>query len=693
MPSGELASSVWPARDGGMWMAAFGVGLLRQDETGTSSVSVPEQGGKSAYGLSVLEDRTGRVCYGEIDGCFWRKPQQGFELAPFKWRPRASLSALFEDSKGQVWIGSQEGAVVYGGNAFQRLGAESGLPQKAVVCFGEDASGHVWIAASAGLFRQEKERFHEVRDASDRALRGVLCFKADPDGTMWMGTRAGGLLRWRNGKMDRIGLEHGLPDLEVRGLIEDEHGHFWMPSNRGILRVSRQQLLAVAGGTASRLDYQLLDQNDGLLALECPVGQPTCARDAAGRLWFATQKGLARIDPAKFQLNSNPPPVQIEQLSFHAPSSTLAPGESQATVSRRSEIRFSAPFPKPLRLPPGSYGLEIEYAALSYSAPEKVRFQIKLATTSIDWEDVWSRRVVRFHQLTPGEHAFLVRAANGDGVWNETGASLAFTVQPYFWQTWWFRFGIACLLIGAGGAAAWWWSRSLVRGALERERTADEIRALAGRLINAQEDERRRIARELHDDFSQRLALLSVEMELLGAAKPGAEVRSAPRLEEMAARVKDLSTEVHRLAYELHPAKIEQLGLVAAARSFCRELSQHSSVRVEFEAHDFPRAAPADLALCFYRIIQESLQNVVRHSGATEARVELGAEADQVWLAITDSGRGFHMQREGRESGLGLSSMRERARLINGTLTLKSELGRGTRVEVRAPLAHKDPLG
>lgn len=141
-----------------------------------------------------------------------------------------------------------------------------------------------------------------------------------------------------------------------------------------------------------------------------------------------------------------------------------------------------------------------------------------------------------------------------------------------------------------------------------------------------------------------------------------------------------------QLAYELHPAKLDQLGLVAAGRAFCRELAQQSGLRITFEAGGFPRDVPPDLALCFYRLILESLQNAVRHSGAQEARVELRADVDRLFLTVSDAGRGFDAARAQRESGLGLSSMQERVRLVQGTWSVRSEPGHGTRVEVCAPL-------
>ncbi|MCX6922786.1 MAG: ATP-binding protein, partial [Verrucomicrobia bacterium] len=317
-------------------------------------------------------------------------------------------------------------------------------------------------------------------------LQGVLCLKADADDTIWMGTHDAGLMRWRRDKIDRIGVDNGLPDQELRGIIEDNLGYFWISSSRGIIRASRNQLHAVADGAVSRLDCQILDHNDGLPSAECSTGQPTCARDAAGRIWFATQKGVAGIDPASFRLNSRPPPVHVEQLTYRVPATRPRQTERRLSgTSDHGELRLTAPFPQPLRLPPGSYGLELEYAALSFSAPEKARFQFMLEGHSSDWEDVQNRGIVRFYQLQPGDYIFRVRAANNDGVWNETGASLAFTVLPFFWQTGWFRLGAGLLLVALGGALVWSRVHRRIALALERERLAHEMQELREELAHS----------------------------------------------------------------------------------------------------------------------------------------------------------------------------------------------------------------
>ena len=215
----------------------------------------------------------------------------------------------------------------------------------------------------------------------------------------------------------------------------------------------------------------------------------------------------------------------------------------------------------------------------------------------------------------------------------------------------------------------------------ESERAARE---LSGRLIHTQEEERSRIARDLHDDFNQRLALLSVEIDVLGrAASPG---DSAARLQQLGQNVRELSSDVHRLAYELHPAKLDQLGLVSAVSSLCRDLSQKSGLKLGFTHGNIPRELPAEVARCSYRVAQESLQNVVRHSGAETAQVELSAQNGHIRLVVSDAGKGFELAASRKAAGLGLLSMRERVRLAGGNLAIRSTPGQGTQVELTIPL-------
>ncbi len=220
----------------------------------------------------------------------------------------------------------------------------------------------------------------------------------------------------------------------------------------------------------------------------------------------------------------------------------------------------------------------------------------------------------------------------------------------------------------------------------EQRRVQDDARTVSGKLITAQEDERKRIARDLHDDLNQRLAMLSVQMDIFSADTQDTSGPARERLESMSSQVKALSSEVHRLSYQLHPAKLDQLGLVAAARTICREVSAQSGIAVRFEQEEVPRDINADVALCLYRVIQEALQNSVRHSGGAPIQVKLTCTGERIELRIADEGKGFDVNHAMHNGGLGLVSMRERVRQVDGAIRFDSSPGKGTRIEVMVPL-------
>jgi PAS domain S-box-containing protein len=216
-----------------------------------------------------------------------------------------------------------------------------------------------------------------------------------------------------------------------------------------------------------------------------------------------------------------------------------------------------------------------------------------------------------------------------------------------------------------------------------------ELRLLTGRLLEAQEAERRRIARELHDDLNQRLALLSVELDLLGQRAPASAREVATGLRAVSARVKELSSAVHDLSHQLHPSKLEHLGLVGAVRALCQEMSRHHGLEVGFTHRDIPAAIPEAVTLCLYRIAQEALRNVVKHSGTDYATVELTGRPGAVRLRIHDAGVGFDPAAAGGDDGLGLVSMRERLYLVGGRLVVEARPGAGTRIDACVPLGER----
>ena len=220
----------------------------------------------------------------------------------------------------------------------------------------------------------------------------------------------------------------------------------------------------------------------------------------------------------------------------------------------------------------------------------------------------------------------------------------------------------------------------------DRRRAERALRELSGRLIAAQEQERHRIARELHDDLSQRIALLAMELEQLSMQPSPSAAELSLRSRALWQKASEISADLHRVSHQLHPTKLEALGLVPAINGFCQELWRQHHLQVRFAHHNVPRTIPRDVALCLYRIVQEALHNVIKHSGVLQAEVQLTETmSHELQLQIADTGVGFAVD-SWPSTGLGLISMRERVHSIDGEIVVHAAPGRGTRIGVTVQL-------
>jgi signal transduction histidine kinase len=222
---------------------------------------------------------------------------------------------------------------------------------------------------------------------------------------------------------------------------------------------------------------------------------------------------------------------------------------------------------------------------------------------------------------------------------------------------------------------------------ITQRKQADEALAGVGRrLIEAQDQERTRIARELHDDIGQRLALLAFELDQLHQELPNPpEIRS--RMGELQKQTSAIATDIQTLSHELHSAKLEYLGIAAAMRGFCREFGEQQKVEIDFKTSDLPSPVSPNISLCLFRVLQESLRNSAKHSGVRRVEVRLRGTSDEIHLAVSDSGAGFDSGAAKESRGLGLISMEERLKLLNGTLSIESQPQRGTTIHARVPLS------
>ena len=323
-----------------------------------------------------------------------------------------------------------------------------------------------------------------------------------------------------------------------------------------------------------------------------------------------------------------------------------------------------------------------QFAALDFTAPQKNRYAYKLEPFDSNWQYTDAqRRSATYTNLDPGAYTFRVKASNNDGVWNEEGVSLPILITPPWWDTWWFRMACAGLFL----ALLWAGYRVRVRSV---ERHSAEITAFNEQLMKAQEQERTRIAGELHDSVMQQISALSL---VLGTAKRTMPADSAARdvVVEVQRKLIDVGTEVRQLSHDLYPPMLKRAGLAEVLRGYCDTFSQSRGIAISCDVDESVAELSPGTALALYRIAQEALGNAAKHAAPTRVNVRLVRIGGDVVLTVADDGHGYEPGR-GADGGLGLVNMRERARQLGGTFELDSRVGRGTTVRVAVPFRMRE---
>jgi signal transduction histidine kinase len=368
---------------------------------------------------------------------------------------------------------------------------------------------------------------------------------------------------------------------------------------------------------------------------------------------------VAVIDPDRLPASPKPPPVVIESCLID---------------------RQTASLNQPLFLKPGYENLEIQYTALSLIHSEHIRFRYKLGGLDRDWVDAGTRRTAYYSHLPPGSYTFQVAAAHSDGVWSPAVASLALTVLPPFYRTWWFQLLAAAAL--AGSVHLGWHYR--IRQ-LERGREAQQ--AFAGQLIASQEAERKRIAAELHDSLGQRLVIIKNRALLLLRERAGAAPLSpsqSEQIEEISSEASEAGREVREISYNLRPYRLDRLGLTAALRAMIEAASTSSSTNFTAAIEEIDGLLGSHDAINFYRIVQECVNNILKHAQAAEATVQIRRTPGRLRLTVRDDGCGFTPgpAKGALFEGFGLNGISERAHLLGGKLSLQSGPGQGTMITI-----------
>jgi signal transduction histidine kinase len=488
----------------------------------------------------------------------------------------------------------------------------------------------------------------------------------DTDGALWVGTYDDGLSRFRDGRFFNYRTEQGLFNNGIFQILEDRRGYFWISCNKGIYRVSRRELDDLAEGRISRINSVAFGKDDGMLNTECNGGrQPAGLVADDGRLWFPTMGGVVVVDPEAAQANPQLPPVMIEAV----------------TLERR-RVDFS----QGVAIAPGQRDLEINYTGLSLIKSEHVKFKYRMEGLDADWVDVGTRRVAYFPYLPPGSYRFRVIAANSDGVWNEEGAALDIFVATPFYRAWWF---FTLSLIGVAGLGFSVYRYRMAQ--LRKEHSMKEAfsqqmlesqKNFSRQLLESQEGERGRIAAELHDSLGQRLLVIKNWAALSLMLSP-TDAPAREQLSEISETASLALEETRQIVYDLRPYQLDKIGLTSTLKFTVEQIAASSGIQITSEIAELDGAFGANEEITFYRIAQECLNNIVKHSAATAARVLIERDDSAIRLQVTDNGRGFVVNSiDGRKRGFGLAGIAERARMLGGNYAIESVPGEGTTISI-----------
>ncbi len=652
--------SVAPGREGALWIGTDGAGLYRY-QSGEWKHYGEAEGLSNRHIPAVAESPDGEVWAAN----YWRGSP--YRLAGGRFlRPEcvdAQSSPVFAlltpGQAGEVLVGNRDGLLqLHGDQAtwlIQSPGDLAGV--RAIV---RDRHGVIWCGyAQGGLARLADGKLTTFRRKDGLASDEVQSLLSDEDGSLWIGTADAGLCRFKDGRFANLNRENGLADNFIGYLLDDGLGYLWLSTHHGLQRLAKDELNRCADGLVPAVTRQIYDHSDGLPTIELTGGlQSVGCKAIDGSLWFASSKGLVGVDPARIEANPTPPPVVLEALLVDGRSEPFANG---AVLGR---------------LPPDHRRIEFQFSGLSFVSPTKVLFKYRLDGIDQTWIDAGTKRTAYYSRLPAGAYRFHVIACNNDGVWNTTGATLRFTVTPFFWQTWWF-IGATTLLALTGVAL---FARHLTRRRLQRRMEQLERQ-------NAIERERARIAQDIHDDIGTSLTRIAMFSQP-DPAEMVVPQQAAAVLARIFSATQEMTRSLDETVWAVDPRHDTLDSLVSYMGRCAQDLLGAANVRCRL---DLPSELPAwritaETRHHLFLAFKETLNNTVKHAQATEVRISLRLQPAAFVLVIKDNGRGFDRQQPGAPasgrlaSGNGLPNLERRLARIHGRCEIVSQPGAGTEV-------------
>lgn len=682
--SSEAVRSVCQDTTGGLWAVAASGVLVRNHGDGWTNVTGINSG-QISYAQCVAADPQGGVWVGtQYKGLSsWRNGVTA-TFAKTNGLAGQSVRSLLTTPSGDVWIGTEST------NTLQRLRAgrlqtfELPAGSGFITAMSLDAAGIFWAGTSDGLLlRCERDVLVEATANTLAPPESIRSLCATPDGSLWIGYGGRGLGRLKGGKFIRFGTEQGLHDDYISHIAADTQGRLWFAGNQGVFYVKQTEFDDLANGQSVRLRSVVYGIDEGLPSLQANHGFcPGALLAKNGNLLIPTLTGLASVNVDNLRQNLKPPLVLITRVVVDGRVvAAYEAGDTAGSTVGSGTVELGQPSAK-LRLQPDHQRVEIEFTALSFTAPRNVSFKYKLEGLDRNWVETGSKREISYTHILASDYTFRVKACNESGLWTDSGAQFSIKVLPYYWQTWTFRIA-ATLAAGAlvAGSVAWG-----VR--LRHRRRIEQLERQ-----RAMDRERARIAQDLHDDLGSGLTEISFGSEFAQDPMLGLE-ETRKHTQEIGNRARELVAALDEIVWAVNPKNDTVASLASYLSQYAERFLKPTRLRLRLKvARDLP-ASPlnADERHNLFLASKEALHNVVQHSGATDVQLAIEVEDGALTVVVGDNGCGFDPNTTQNEAD-GLGNMRRRLKRIGGRYELVTLLGKGTTATFKLPLQKVQSAG
>ncbi len=689
-----------------LWVGTQSGGINRVQPR-TISVDGPVTGFAADVVMSLCQDAGGTLWAAMQDGSLKRRMDGAWTPTKLSEAPTGGYTCVAADQTGALWIGTRANRLICSSDqGLKTISSKDGLMGRTISKIHAARNGDLWIAEQTpdtlqrlrqGKFREfplplEVDHIRTIAEGSggqiwvasengklwrivdDEVITDtqklpasagrILCLYPADDGTVWIGTQRSGVVRFKGGVSALIDSKAGVFDNCISQIISDRHGWFWFGSSKGIFRVREEELQAVADNRKQRLVSIHYDEGEGLPALHATAARSNALAAADGRLWMIMGTALVAISPDNVREITQPPPIVVEQVLVDDSQVAAYGGVVPVVNGLDLTDRLGE-----LSLPPDYHRLQFDFTALSFTNPSNVQFQYKLNGFEEQWNDAGIQRVAKYPRLPAAEYRFVVRACNSDGVWNTAGSEVRFSIEPFLTQTWWFR----TLAVVAFSALLLMTGRYIWFRRLRRKLAVIEQRAALDR-------ERHRIARDIHDDLGCGLTRIVLLSELSLQEHNGF---TDSHICQISSTAKQQIKSLDETVWAINPSNDTLPNLINYVAQFMVRSLDDAEIACKLDLPDDPPdiAMPAEVRHNIFMVAKEAINNILRHSHATEAGLTIAVDREELSIAIFDNGSGFAVgPAEIGEDGL--ANMRQRMNDIGAAFDVATAPGRGTRISI-----------